>query len=304
MRVRLPSTMSLRIFEAAARHLSFTRAAIEVNLTQTAVSHQIRKLEEQVGCLLFERRGSALALTTAGEEYLVALQPALLSIAEATDRLTLKNDEHILTVQSLGTFAIKSLLPELSDFQTRFPAFSLRLRTVQLAQTRLATNFDLAIWHGSGQWSGLEATQLARDDIFPVCSPALLKNGPPLNRPEDLAQHTVIRYTTGGGAGEDEWPFWLKEARLPTLEFNTEISCDFMITALQAAIDGVGVAMGRSTVVKRDIMEGRLVAPFGIRAPSLMHYHLVYQKNALDRLKVRCFRDWLLEKMGSQHSEG
>lgn len=130
MRNRLPSTTSLKVFEAAARHLSFTRAAIEVSLTQTAISHHIRNLEDFIGTRLFQRDRNSVTLTSAGEEYLAAIRSVLLGLVEATDRVSHWNDEHVLTVQCLGTFALKRLLPKLRDFQSRYPAIALRLRTI------------------------------------------------------------------------------------------------------------------------------------------------------------------------------
>jgi len=166
-----------------------------------------------------------------------------------------------------------------------------------MVRNYLAHDFDIAIWHGAGQWRGFHAEQLTEDEIFPVCSPSLLRNGPPLRVPKDLANFTIIRNSTAGTGG-DEWSFWLDAAEASNVEFRSEISCDFMITALQAGIDGMGIALGRSTVVERDLAEGRLVAPLTARVKSAFNYYIVVPKGGAERLKTRCFRDWLLQTMG------
>src|SRR5450432_554027 len=154
MRNRLPSMMSLRAFEAAARHLSFTRAAIELNLTQTAISHQIKNLEDLLQVKLFVRNANMIALTEVGEVYLRSVSTAILEISAATDRATDRSDENMLTVQCLGLFAIKRLLPHLHDFRAQHPAISLKLRTIQSFENNFHHDFDVAIWHGSGGWAG------------------------------------------------------------------------------------------------------------------------------------------------------
>jgi LysR family glycine cleavage system transcriptional activator len=291
---------SLRAFEAAARHMSFTRAATELNLTQTAVSHQIKNLEDLLGSKLFIRVANALSLTKAAEDYLQSVRGAIVDISAATNRATEQNDENILTVQSLGTFAIKRLLPELHDFRRRYPSISLRLRTTQEFHNDLKHDFDVAIWHGGGGWIGVDAERLGCEEVFPVCSPKVLATGPSLREPADLLQHTVIR--TSSLVLPDEWPFWLEAAGWEGAEFPSELHCDYMIASLHAAIDGLGITLGRSTVVGPDLASGRLVEPFGLRAPSSLSYFVVSPQGASTRHKVRTFREWLLERLGEESS--
>jgi LysR family transcriptional regulator, glycine cleavage system transcriptional activator len=293
--------MSLRAFEAAARHLSFTRAAVELNLTQTAISHQIRNLEDLLGIRLFVRTANTIGLTDAGESYLRSVRAAIIEISAATDRAADRNDEHVLTVQCLGTFAIKRLLPHLHDFRVRHPAISLHLRTMQSFDNTLQHDFDIAIWHGAGDWVGVTAEKLCDEEVFPVCSPRLLADGGRLDTPEDMTLHTVIR--TSSLILRDEWPLWLETAGLCDVKFDAEIACDSLITSLQAAIDGLGIILGRSGVVGPDLAGGRLIEPFSIRARSMFGYYVVVPAHATQQRKVQLFRSWLLRRVGDQASD-
>jgi LysR family glycine cleavage system transcriptional activator len=299
---RFPSMTSLRAFEAAARHMSFTRAATELNLTQTAISHQIKNLEDLLGSKLFVRVANTLTLTRPAEEYLQSVRGAIVEISAATHRANEQHDENILTVQSLGTFAIKRLLPELHDFRRRYPSISLRLRTTQEFHNTLRHDFDIAIWHGAGGWIGVDADRLGDEEIFPVCSPRILESGPPLREPADLLRHTVIR--TSSLVLPDEWPFWLEAAGWQGAEFPSELHCDYMVASLHAAIDGLGITLGRSTVVGPDLASGRLIEPFDLRARSTLGYFVVSPQGASERRKVKVFRDWLLERLGNAAVHG
>jgi LysR family transcriptional regulator, glycine cleavage system transcriptional activator len=296
MRNRMPSMMNLRAFEAAARHLSFTRAAIELNLTQTAISHQIKSLEDLLQVKLFVRSANMIALTEVGKAYLRSVRAAIIEISAATDRATDQSDENVLTVQSLGLFAIKRLLPHLHDFRMQHPAITLKLRTIQSFENNFQHDFDVAIWHGAGDWMGMTAEKLAEEEVFPVCSPRILEQGPPLIAPEDLHRHTIIR--TSSTILRDEWPFWLETAHTGELTFQSEITCDYMITSLQAAIDGLGITLGRSGVVGPDLLAGRLIEPFSIRARSMFSYHVVWPARSSEQRKVQLFKDWLVGRIG------
>lgn len=283
---------ALRAFEAVARQLSFTRAATELNLTQTAVTHQIRNLETTLGLRLFERGPNGISLTDAGQTYLRSVRGALIEIAAASDRLSRYQDDAVLNLQCLGTYAIKQLIPRLAVFRARHPQITLRIQTMQHFTPDMRLDFDVAIWHGAGEWQGVRADRLTTDEIFPVCSPALLQREGPLKRIEDLAHTTIIR--TSSAIVPDEWPFWLEAAGMRDLNFETQINCDSLITSLQAAIDGLGVMLGRSTIVEHDLREGRLVEPFKLRQSSPNGYFLVSPTRSTHLAKVEAFRGWLL----------
>lgn len=295
---RLPSMSGLRAFEATARHLSFTRAATELNLTQGAVSHQIRNLEDLLGLKLFSRDGGAIRLTDAGHDYLPSARTALTEVLIATDRAIDRNRGDILTVACLGTFAIKCLLPALADFMQRYSYIGLRVRTLVPSTHMASRDYDVSIQYGTREdWPDMTVLKIASEELFPVCSPRLVEAGE-LASPRDLARHTVIR-TASPLILRDDWPLWLERAGLPGFAFATEITCDLLYPSYQAAIEGLGVAMGRSAVVRADIAAGRLVEPFGIRLPSSLGYHLVTDAERARLAKVKFFCDWALEKLGT-----
>src|SRR5580700_5328149 len=196
MTARLPSLNGLRAFEAAARHLSFTVAASELNVTQTAISHQIRRLEEELGIRLFVRQNRALALTPQARDYLPGVRAAFNDLRLATDRL-LRKDEHVLTVSTLASLAAKWLLPRLSAFQETHPGIDVRITTSPGLVDFRNGDVDAAIRYGRGHWPGTRADWLTADELFPVCSPVLLKGDRPLKCPQDLAHHTLLHTSSG-----------------------------------------------------------------------------------------------------------
>src|ERR1700726_1431100 len=212
MSARLPSLNGLRAFEAAARHLSFTQAAAELNVTQTAISHQIRRLEEELGIRLFVRQNRALALTPKARDYLPGVRAAFNDLRLATDRLLRKDDDHVLTVSTLASLAAKWLLPRLTAFQEAHPGIDVRITTSTGLVDFKGGDVDAQIRYRRGQRPGLRADWLMADELFPVCSPALLAADKPLRRPEDLANRTLLH--TSGGYGDD-WRLWLTAAGMP-----------------------------------------------------------------------------------------
>ncbi|MGY3404476.1 LysR family glycine cleavage system transcriptional activator [Bradyrhizobium sp. GM5.1] len=264
MTARLPSLNGLRAFEAAARHLSFTLAASELNVTQTAISHQIRRLEEELGIRLFVRQNRALALTAEARDYLPGVRAAFNDLRLATDRLLRKDDDKVLTVSTLASLAAKWLLPRLTDFQEHHPGIDVRITTSTSLVDFQRDNVDAAIRYGRGQWPGLRADWLMADELFPVCSPSLLRGDKPLRCPEDLKSHMLLHTSN---ANSDDWRLWLTAAGLPAdIARQPGITFDMIFMTIQAAIDGIGVAMGRTSYVQDDIAKGRLVVPLQDRA--------------------------------------
>jgi len=291
MTARLPSLNGLRAFEAAARHLSFTHAAAELNVTQTAISHQIKRLEDELGVRLFVRQNRALALTPQARDYLPGIRAAFNDLRLATDRLLRKGDDNALTVSTLASLAAKWLLPRLSAFQDAHPGIDVRITTSRALVDFKTGGVDAAIRYGRGQWPGLRADWLMADQLFPVCSPALLQGQRPLRCPEDLAHHTLL-HTSGGY--DDDWRLWLTAAgQAPTLSKLPGLSFDLIFMTVQAAIDGLGVAMGRTSYVESDIAKGRLVVPFKIKLPDEWGFYLVSPKASADSPKLSAFRQWL-----------
>ena len=287
----LPSLNGLRAFESAARHLSFTRAAAELNVTQTAISHQIRRLEEQLGVRLFVRRNRALSLTQEAQSYLPAVRAAFEDLRSATQRLRRPQNDGVLTVTTMASLAAKWLVHRVAAFQEAHPSIEVRISTsTQIIDLR-RDSVDMAVRYGRGHWPGLRAVWLMAEDIFPVCSPALRSGAKPLRRPEDLAGHTLLH----ASVAREDWQLWLTAAGLPP-EWATRrgLTFDLGLMAIQAAIDGLGVAMGRTPYVEGDLSAGRLVAPFNVVLPREAGYYVVTPEETADAPKNALFRDWLI----------
>jgi LysR family glycine cleavage system transcriptional activator len=289
---RLPSLNGLRAFEAAARHLSFTKAAEELNVTQTAISHQIKRLEEELGMKLFVRQNRSLTLTAEARDYLPGIRAAFQDLRLATERLKRKENANTLIVTTIASFAAKWLMPRLSRFQQQHPSIDVRVTTSTELADFARDGVDVGIRYGNGKWHGLRADWLMADELFPVCSPALMTGAHPIRRPEDLAHHTLL-YSSHDM--EDDWRLWLTAAgasldilKQPGLTF------DMIFMTVQAAIDGLGVAIGRTAFVESDLAAGRLVTPFDIKLPIDVGFYLVCPEDAADTPKIAAFRDWLI----------
>jgi LysR family glycine cleavage system transcriptional activator len=294
MALILPSLNGLRAFESAARHLSFTRAAAELNVTQTAISHTIRRLEEQLGVALFIRRNRGLLLTREGEAYLPAIRAAFEDLRQATARLQRPEQDRVLTVSTTASLAAKWLVSRVAAFQDDNPGIEVRLTTsAQLVDFR-REQIDMGVRYGRGSWPRLRADWLLAEDIFPVCSP-VLRDGPhPLRRPEDLAHHTLLHSTSS----REDWQLWLTAAGLPTeLARRRGLNFDQTFMVVQAAVDGLGVALGRTPYVEDDITAGRLVMPFDVVLPADAGFYIVAPEETADTPKIALFRRWLLDSV-------
>jgi LysR family glycine cleavage system transcriptional activator len=282
----LPSLNGLRAFEAAARHMSFTRAAAELNVTQTAISHQIRRLEEQLGIPLFVRRNRALALTRQAEDYLPSIRSAFEDLRRATARLRRPENEGLLLVSTTASLATKWLVTRVAAFQDAHPGMEVRITTSTDLVDFQRDEVDMAVRYGRGAWPGLRADWLMEEDSFPVCSPAL-----GLHRPEDLVNHPLLHLTTS----RDNWQLWLTAAGLPaSIAAQRGLIFDQAFMVVQAAIEGLGVAMGRRHLVEADIAAGRLVAPFDTVLPLDAGWYVVAPVATANAPKIARFRDWLV----------
>jgi LysR family glycine cleavage system transcriptional activator len=288
----LPNSMSsLRAFEAVARRQSFTKAAAELNLTQTAVSHQVRKLETLLRTQLFVRDRDGVRLADAGREYLPAVRGALNMLSSATQRIFDRSDEESLSILSLAAFGLKCLLPLLPDFRRKYPHIRIRFENVISYDAAASYNYDVSIRYGSGDWAGMDVRKIADEELFPVCSPAFLANLT-LGAPRDMLDYTAI--CTSSLVFRDDWPEWLAHYGCTQDDFHNTISCDTMLSATQAAIDSLGFAMGRTPLVSRDIREGRLIEPFQRRLASTTGYYVTSSPDHSQRETVKLFTDWLL----------
>ena len=290
----LPSTMALRAFEVSARTLSFTEAARELNLTQGAISHQVKNLEEQLGVKLFHRDRQRLRLSDDGTAYLPFVREAVDRLRAGAEFLTAREDSGVLTVSVSPNFAAKWLVHRLGDFIAGHPEIDLRI-SASMDHVDFARNdVDMAVRHGTGDWPDLHITPLAREEIFPVCSPTLLQSGPPLERPEDLANHVLLH-----DLSRNDWPLWFAAAGVEPIDASRGPQFDQTSMVIDAAVEGQGVALARRVLAARDLIAGRLVRPFDITLPAPYGYFIACPKPAADRAKIALFRDWLVAEAAS-----
>jgi LysR family glycine cleavage system transcriptional activator len=285
---RLPPLNALPSFEAAARHLSFSKAADELHVTHGAVSRAVRHLEDQLGVRLFQRETRAVRLTPIGASYAADVREALDHLSAATTTVTGQQATGVLNVSTLDSFAAKWLVPRLFRFRRKHGDIDVRLSTSEKLADLVSDGIDVGIRYGRGQYPGLKAELLLEEDLSPVCSPALLEGPHPLREPADLRHHTLIH--------DDfhiDWAMWLRTAGVEGIDPHRGPIYHSSEHALQAAISGEGVALGRSALVADDLATGRLIQPFAFRMPAGLAYYLVYPPRALQRYKVKAFRDWL-----------
>lgn len=291
-RDRLPPLTAVRYFEAAARHLSFTKAAEELNVTHSAISHQVKALEEWLGVPLFRRMSRALALTPAGQLYLPPVRDSLDRLAAATRAVRSRDGSGALTVSMMPSFAAKWLVPRLRSFREAWPDIDVRISaTEKLVDFNRDVDVDCGIRYARGPaWPGTDAELLIEEDFSPVCSPKLLEGPIPLAKPQDLAQHTLLQDYDWR---VDLWERWLSAAGVTLTTQPRMLSFNSSNLMLQAAIDGLGVALTQGVLSGDDLAAGRLVQPFNIAVTTDSAYFFVCAKGALMRPKVAAFHDWL-----------
>jgi LysR family transcriptional regulator, glycine cleavage system transcriptional activator len=290
----LPPLSALRAFEAAARLESFSKAADELSVTPAAVSHQIAALEADLGVSLFHRRNRAVELTPSARVLLPGLTEAFAGIQSSVRRLRAHNDTGTLNVTASPSFAGKWLVQRLHRFQETFPEIDVRISATDTMVDMARGDFDIAIRYGTGRYPGLDVELLLRNEVFPVCSPELLRNGPPLETPDDLARHALIHdQAVDRDPLAPTWPMWLKAAGVRHLPIAPGLSVSTNHLALEAAIGGHGIALANSTIAASDLAAGRLVRLFSLSLPDLFAFYVVTVPGALERPKVRAFHDWL-----------
>ena len=289
-----PPLSALRAFEAAARHMSFSQAADELHVTPAAISHQIHALEQDLGVKLFHRMNRSIELTVSARVLLPGLSEAFAGIQSSVRRLRAHNDTGTLTVTASPSFAAKWLVLRLHRFQEQCFEVDVRISATDNVVDLTKGDFDIAIRYGAGHYPGLEVELLLKNEVFPACSPQLLAKGPPLGTPEDLSAHALIHdQAIERDPLVPTWPMWLKAAGVKNIPAATGLSFNNMHLALDAAIAGHGVVLAQSTIAAADLAAGRLVRLFSLALPDQFAYYIVTAPGALDRPKVRAFRDWL-----------
>jgi LysR family transcriptional regulator, glycine cleavage system transcriptional activator len=292
-RRRLPPLNSLPSFEAAARHLSFSKAADELHVTHGAVSRAVRNLEDRLGVQLMVRASRSVRLTPIGASFVAEIRDILEHLAAATSAAT-GQSSGIVSVSTIDSFAARWLMPRLFRFRRTHGDIDVRVAMSERLADFVSDGIDIAIRCGGGQYPGLCAELLMTEDHFPVCSPELLKGRQPLRTPADLGRYMLLHdvFTV-------DWAIWLRSAGLNDVDPHrgpTFLSSDH---AIQAAIRGEGVVLGRSTLVADDLAAGRLVRPFELSLPAGFAYYVVYPPHTLKRPTVKAFRDWLIAEARS-----
>lgn len=292
---------ALRAFEASARHQSFSAAAAELNVTPAAVGQQVRGLEEWLGTPLFHRSGagtSRLMPTETAQKALPDIRAGFDRLSIGLERLKEGSTNGVLTVTVSPAFAAKWLMPRIERFHQAYPETDLRLDTNLKTLDFLASGIDVGVRYGSGEWAGLMAIKLMDEEIYPVCSPDFLKRHGPFTDPSTLAGHTLIHdLSMESHTGFQTWRSWLNAAGFSDVESERGLRINNSAAVLQAAIDGQGIALGRSVMMREDLMAGRLVKLFRtVSFPSKLAYYIVFRPECAELLRVRAFRDWLLSE--------
>lgn len=286
---RLPPLNALKAFEAAARHLSFTRAADELFVTQAAVSHQIKALEEFLSMKLFIRRNRTLLLTEEGQAYFLELKDIFKSLQEATEKLLARGSKGAITVAMPPSFASQWLVPRISKFSIDNPDIDVRIKAVDFDEGFLDDDVDVAVYYGKGRWTGVQEDKLHTEFLTPLCSPSLFNGPKPLDSLDDLKHHVLLH-----DMSREAWKGWLKQIGVKGVNVNQGPVFSHSMLVLQAAALGQGIALGNTILAKPEIDAGRLVMPFEERVESRDAFYLVCDESQADLGKIAAFRDWIL----------
>ena len=282
---RLLFLNGIKAFEAAARGGSFAAAGHELNVSAAAISRMVHLLEDRLGVALFERQANRLSLTPAGRAYQNGLTPIFDALASLTAQVTAPANLRVLTIGVGPTFAMRWLIPRLADFSKQQPEIDVRITAGGVAAP-FGEDWSCGIKLGTGDWPGLVAEPLFAADLMPVCVPRLAAT---LKRPADLKGPSLIRVAHS----PDDWPIWLKAAGLSRVTARGP-EFEFYGQALQAASDGLGVAMGIRPYIDDDLAAGRLVAPFALSVPKGMRWYLLYRGFQADQRDFAAFRRWIM----------
>ncbi len=287
----LPSLNGLRAFEAAARRGSIKEAAAELFVTPGAVSQLVKGLEESLDTPLFRRHGRGLALTQQGAELYPVLRESFQNIASALEHLKVREQSGPLTVTVVPSFAAKWLVPRLGRFRERHPEIDVRISATLDLVDLLREDVDMAIRYTTGEHQGLRSDWLLAEPIYPVCAPRLMDGARSLRSPGDLRFHTLLH-----DESPREWLMWLEQYEVEGVDASRGPVFNDASMALQAAIEGQGVALSRGELAARDLEEGRLVKPFDLPLPNEVAFYVVSPESNADWPKVAAFREWILEE--------
>lgn len=292
----LPPLNWLRAFEVSARFLNFTLAAQELNLTQGAVSQQIRQLERHLGMALFKRLPRGLDLTEEGQSFLPVVQDAISRLAVGTNEIFgQRNRRHVKVRGSLAFFQYW-LAPRLADFCRQHPDIDIRYISNLWVKAPDGED-DLEIRWGRGEWPGLHVLRLTRDLLQPVCSPALMARSP-IIEPRDLSRHVLLHVL----GYEEGWGYWLKRAGAGEVDYSRGMQFDTLVSTLRMAELGQGVALARSSMVEEQLRDGQLLAPFSLRIDASESFYLVHEQGGSLSPDAALFATWLMARASGPSS--
>lgn len=297
---KLPPLHSLKAFEATARHLSFTKAAEELNVTPGAVSQQVKALEEYLSLKLFKRRNRMILLTEEAQICLPYLSDGLDKLAQGIDAIHAHESDKPLTITLSPTFASRWLMPRLNSFHQCHPEISVRFDATNNLVDLVNEDIDLGIRFGTGDYSGLDADFLFTLEVFPVCSPELLAKGPPLETPQDLKHYTLLHgenYSYDKNFVQVDWDMWFATVGVKGMDTSNGLYFTQHTLAVEAAIQGQGVALVGSAIHSLDLKEGHLVKLFESAIPLGFSYYLVCSKAKSKQPRIQAFREWLLKEV-------
>ncbi len=285
----------LRAFEATARHLSMTRAAAELNISASAVSQQVAALEAYLGRPLFKRANRKLVLTASGALMAPKLNNALNLLHEAIDDSLPARRQQTLHVKVTTSFGSQWLMNRLDGFRRQNPSLTVQVSATAEPIESERSTAEIEIRYGTGDWPDVEADLLVEELVFPVCHPGLLKRKPALKSPKDLRRYDLID-VPGYPQG---WSDWLRAAKVSVDWMKHRIAVDQSIMAIQLALEGRGIALGRSPLIQRELADGRLVAPFPLQLKTGGGYWVVHRRRNAEARKVMAFKNWLLSEVAA-----
>jgi LysR family glycine cleavage system transcriptional activator len=303
MASHLPSLNALRAFEAAGRHLSFSKAAEELHVTPAAVGHQVKALEHDLGTVLFDRLNRALQLTPAGQSLLPGLSEVFYRVTEVVETFRRRDLNRPLTVSMPPSFGATWLMPRLERFRARYPDIDVRLDADNRIVDLVHDDVDVGLRYGLGDYPGMRVDALMSEEVFPVCSPRLLEGKHPLRALEDLHWHTLLH--VDGYVQDDYWPdwnMWLHSAGVGDIEVRRGLHFSHTSMAFQAAVAGQGVALGSRVLAGNDLRAGRLVRPFTQGSPMSFAYYMVCPEALADEPRIAAFREWIIEEAAAADS--
>jgi LysR family glycine cleavage system transcriptional activator len=293
----LPPLNSLRAFEAVGRHLSFSKAASELNVTPGAISQQVRGLEDFLEIKLFKRRNRSIVLTDSGQIFLPLLSDSFSRIAEAVDSVRRSQGDEPLTITAAPSFTSKWLIPRLCKFQALHPEIDVRIDASSRLVDFVREDIDVGIRFGTGEIEGLDSNYLFSFDLIPVCSPDLKHEGKAVHDLSDIRHHTLLHsQDTDFDPSFPDWAMWLATAGVDDVDASRGIFFSQGEMVIEAAIEGQGIALCANVMVAGALESGRLVQPFETRLPVRLSFHLITTRQKSRDSKIGAFRQWILEE--------